>query len=116
MYGPPGGAFLVAYCDGEPAGGVGLRPWSEAQGTANTHSCEMKRLFVFNEFRGRGIAYLLCTRLITLARRFGYEKMLLDSLAHLQAALHLYEKLGFVDIPPYHYNPDPDTRYMMLAL
>ena len=61
---------------------------------------------------------------ISLADRFDVTKrhVLLNGtqalvrLTLMQAARALYEELGFVEIPPYYYNPHAGTHYLMLAL
>ena len=109
MYRPPLGCFLLARVGDTVAGGAGLRPFSEG-------ICEMKRLFLPDRFRGLGLGRLLCLRLIEEARALGYERMRLDTLARMQAARQLYEELGFTEIGPYRYNPDPEARYLELRL
>jgi GNAT superfamily N-acetyltransferase len=49
-YSPPNGRIYIALYDEQIAGCIALRPMNE-QGI-----CEMKRLFVREEFRGKGIA------------------------------------------------------------
>lgn len=109
MYGPPDGLFLLAMSGGEPAGGVGLRSLGEGV-------CEMKRLFVYDRFKGRKVGWSLCIRLIEEARQLGYEKMRLDTLARMESAIGLYMSLGFREIAAYRFNPDPTVRYMELSL
>ena len=109
MYGPPDGAYLLAISDDEVAGGVGLRP---LQGGI----CEMKRLFVYPRFNRRGIGRNLADAVVEVARARGYRRMRLDTLERLTAAQRLYQSMGFIDIPPYRYNPDPTTRFMELEL
>jgi putative acetyltransferase len=109
MYGPPNGFFLLAWHGGELAGGVGSR-------LLTAEVCEMKRLFVYDRFRSKGVGRSLCTALIEEARCLGYEKMRLDTLDRMKAAIRLYESLGFVEMEPYYFNPDPTTKYMELCL
>lgn len=109
MYGPPGGAFLLARADGAVAGGVGLRPLAPGV-------CEMKRLFVRQGFQGRGLGRALAAAAVARARELGYAAMRLDTLARMEPALALYRSLGFVDIAPYRHNPEPGARYLELDL
>ena len=50
---------------------------------------------------------MLAQALLDEARRAGYSAMLLDTLDDMEAARELYASLGFVEIPPYYFNPDP---------
>jgi putative acetyltransferase len=97
-YAPPGGALLLAYHDGAPAGCIALRG-------IDAEVCEMKRLFVRPAFRGLGIGRALAERVLDEARRAGYRIMRLDTLDFLREAIALYEALGFRRIEPYYANP-----------
>jgi len=109
MYGPPNGLFLLAWCEKTIAGGVGLRKLEPSV-------CEMKRLYVYDHFKNMGVGRSLCTALIQEARNRGYKKMRLDTLSRMQSAINLYTALGFKEIEPYRFNPDPTTKYMELRL
>ncbi len=109
MYGPPNGLFLLAWHNGKLAGGVGFRKFGAKM-------CEMKRLFVYEQFRGIRVGKNLCIELIKRAKKSGYEKMRLDTLGRMKAAIRLYTTLGFKEIPPYRFNPDPTAKYMELNL
>lgn len=50
------------------------------------------------------------------ARQAGYKEMVLDTVAPLKSAIHLYKKLGFVECEPYYYNPMPDVLYFKKEL
>ena len=108
-YAPPKGALILALVGDRPAGSVGLRPLEPG-------TCEMKRLFIRNEFRGQGIGRRLVDRVIADARRIGYERMRLDTIPEMSEAIHLYRQCGFVEISPYRYNPIPGALYFQLDL
>jgi ribosomal protein S18 acetylase RimI-like enzyme len=76
----------------------------------------MKRLFVYDAFKRKGVGRTLCTKLIQEAMHLGYTKMRLDTLGRMKAAMRLYQNLGFKEIKPYRFNPDPTTKYMELHL
>jgi len=109
MYAGPQGAYIYAVCGNEPAGGVACRRMTE-------EICEMKRLFVYPGFRGRGIGRRLCEQIIATAKGLSYRKMRLDTVARLDSAITLYGSLGFYDIEKYCDNPDATARFMELDL
>lgn len=108
-YGAPSGRLYLAYCGGELAGCIGLRKIDEL-------NCEMKRLYVRPQFRGRHIGDCLVKRIIEDAKSIGYSHMLLDTLPFLQGALHMYKKYGFYEIPSYNDSPMDASIYMKLDL
>lgn len=108
-YAGPGGCILLAEEDGRTVGCVALRPLED-------RICEMKRLFVVPDYRGRGVGRLLACGVIERARDKGYRKMRLDTVASMEAARMLYESLQFRDIAAYRYNPVEGSRYMELEL
>lgn len=105
-YGQPLGSLLLAYCNNEPAGCIALQPLPQ-QGV-----CEMKRLYVRNQYRNQGIADELVNIILKEAKDKGYQKMVLDTLERLQAAVKLYTKHGFVNTSAYYANPLPAVVYM----
>lgn len=113
VYTPPAGALLLALVDDEPAGCVAMRPLPEAD---HTNACEMKRLYVRPAFRRYGLGRLLTQRLIDLATQAGHSCMLLDTLDDMEAARGLYASLGFVEVPPYYFNPIAGAHYLKVTL
>jgi GNAT superfamily N-acetyltransferase len=105
-YGQPHGTVLLCYWNNEPAGCIAYTPMPEAG------CCEMKRLFVRPSFRKYGMGRKLIQELIDQAKVKGYCTMRLDTLTKLQAAIRLYEDLGFYYIPPYYHNPLPEVVFM----
>lgn len=97
-YASPHGALLLAYCDGAPAGCVALRRIDAA-------ACEMKRMFVYPQFHGRGVGRALGEAIVREARNCGYSVMRLDTSVRQREAQHLYARLGFRKIDPYYELP-----------
>lgn len=108
-YSLPDGRLFLALFGCEPAGCVALRKISD-------DICEMKRLFVRDAYKGLGLGKKLARTAIDEARQLGYQRMRLDTLSTMKAAVALYESLGFQDIEPYIYNPIPSARFMELIL
>jgi ribosomal protein S18 acetylase RimI-like enzyme len=104
-YAPPRGALFVAEVGGRLLGMIGLRPFDGA-------ICEMKRLYVRPEARGRGVAKQLIAAALDEAGRLRYSEIRLDTLPMMGSAQSLYVSLGFADIPPYYETPIAGTRFM----
>jgi ribosomal protein S18 acetylase RimI-like enzyme len=105
-YAAPEGRLFLAFADEKLAGCIALRKLEDGV-------CEMKRLYVKDEFRGQKIGIALIEKLIEEARKIGYEKMRLDTLPTKMAkAVSIYESYGFHEIPPYYENPYDDTLFM----
>ncbi len=109
QYSPPLGRLFLALSDNQPIGCVGLRSFSKGV-------CEMKRLYVKPEFRGRKAGRLLAQAAIEAGKSIGYKTMRLDTLSSMERANILYQSLGFRQIAPYRHNPIDGAIYMELAL
>ena len=108
-YSWPSGSLYLAWAGEQPAGCIAMR-------RIDAHTCEMKRLYVQPEYRGRELGWLLIRTIIASARAHNYEVMKLDSLRRLKSAYNLYKSFGFRETEPYTYNPLPEAVYMQLNL
>ena len=101
--------ILVAHWNSEVAGCVALHGWDR-------DVCEMKRLYVRPAFRGHAIGRALAERIIVEAREKRFARMRLDTLPIMREAQELYRSLGFLEIPPYRFNPIDGSKFMELDL
>lgn len=108
-YGPPAGRLYLAYYEDKLAGCIGLRKIDE-------ENCEMKRLYVRPEFRGKAIGNALVEKIISDAKKIGYKYMLLDTLPFLGSAIKMYKGFGFYEVEGYNDSPMDTSIYMKLDL
>ena len=109
-YQPPNGRLLLAEHEGQLAGCVALH-------RLESDVCEMKRLYLRPQFRGKGLGRVLADRIIAEARELGYRRMRLDTVEPvMKDAVAMYRKIGFKEIAPYCANPMPGALYMELTL
>jgi len=109
-YSSPAGRLYLAWVDRSVAGCIALRP-------LGPKICEMKRLFVRENFRGMQIGPLLIERVINDAKGIGYDAMRLDTFPpKMGKAVRLYESYGFREIAPYYDNPNDGVLFMELSL
>jgi putative acetyltransferase len=108
-YAAPKGCVLLAETDGGVVGCVAMRQVTAA-------ICEMKRLYVRPDARGKHLGRKLAERLIAEARAAGYREMRLDVQAKFLPARKLYADLGFVPAEPVSFNPVPGASFLGLPL
>jgi GNAT superfamily N-acetyltransferase len=97
-FSPPGGSFLVGYEDDTPicCGGIKRLP---------DGACEIKRMFVVPEARGRGVAKQLLAALEDEARELGYGVARLDTGPQQPHAERMYRDAGYEPIGNFNANP-----------
>ena len=78
---------------------------------------EMKRLYVQPAARGSGLGQALVDAVLAAARDAGYRSLRLDTVrSEHEAAIRLYRRLGFREIPAYYETPIRDTLFLELGL
>jgi GNAT superfamily N-acetyltransferase len=108
---PPLGAFVVALLEVDggdrlPVGCGGIRPVAGVEAT-----CELKRMYVDPDARGRGIARSLLERLEEEAIGLGYSTMWLETGTEQPEAISLYESHGYEPIAGFgRYKDEPKSR------
>lgn len=93
-----GGHIIFASVQNHIAGTVGLIKVDE-------ETVELIKMAVDEAYQGRKIGQTLAEAIIQVAREKGFRRIVLYSNTQLKAALQLYRKLGFREIPvePGHY-------------
>jgi putative acetyltransferase len=94
IFEPPGGAFLVAWVDGEAVACGGIARYDDA-------TAEIRRMYVVPAARGRGLSRHMLAALEDEARALGYSFVRLETGNLQAAAVGLYVSAGFEPIPRY---------------
>ena len=100
-----GGAFEVLEDrQGNLIGTVGLYPLED-------DACELRKMYFVPRIRGLGLGRHVLERMIVKARQLGFERMQLETISVLEAAVHLYITAGFVPIKTEHVSARCDQAY-----
>ncbi len=108
-YRPPQGDVLIAYLSDRPIGTVAVC-------RMDRDHCELKSMFVEEDFRGSGVAPALCKRVIGLAKEQGYRTVRLMTGDRQAPARRLYERLGFKKVASWETNPHEAHDYFELSI
>lgn len=95
---PPNGVFIVGYEDEIAVCCGGIK-------RLDNETCEIKRMYVAPQARGRGVARTLLGALEDRARTLGYTIARLDTGPKQPSAQHLYESAGYTEIANFNANP-----------
>lgn len=98
---------VVAYDNGKPAGCGCFRA------AGNGHVAEMKRMYVIEEARGRGIARQVLYELEVWAKESGKQQAILETGFKQPEALALYTKSGYQQIDRYEPYIDREDSLCM---
>ena len=91
-YRQPGRAYCVLLENGAVVGGVGI---AEFRGSC----CELQKLYLADAVKGRGLGCALLRFIEDRAKCLGYQSVYLETHTNLAAAIHVYERFGYREIP-----------------
>jgi GNAT superfamily N-acetyltransferase len=104
-FAPPNGLFLVGLLEGEP---VVTGAWRRI----GDGLVEIKRMYVLDSARGRGLARLVLAELEASAHAAGAQRAVLNTGTKQPEAIALYESSGYLPTDGYgHYACAPDARF-----
>ena len=84
-------AYFVAIMGTKVLGGAGIFPLAnEDWGT-----CELQRMYLHSQHRGRGIGQSLLNACLEAARLLGFERCYAETVSEMSTAIAFYERNGF---------------------
>ncbi len=89
------GWFSVLEAEGKIIGSYGIFKIDELR-------CELRKMYLFNQYQGKGWGRLMLEDAIEKAKSLGYHEMLLETNKLLVRAMRLYQKYGFTEITNQH--------------
>jgi putative acetyltransferase len=102
-----GGLFCVLEDkDGAVIGSYGLYP-------TQSDTCELRKMYLHRDYRGRGLGRGLLEDALANARRLGFAHMTLETASVLKEAIRLYESYGFTPYQHDHLSSRCDQAYLL---
>ncbi len=90
-YDVPRAAYFLVEQDGEVLGCAGVAQLENYDGNC----CELQKMYVLDEARGKGIGGQLMEVCLSKAKAFGFEQVYLETMPYMKAAQKLYKRSGF---------------------
>lgn len=91
LFGTGGAEYHVLEINGKLVGAAGIYPTPALPDGC----CELVKLYVLPEARGKGLGRRLIENCFDIARRHGYRQVYLETMPELKMAMGLYESCGF---------------------
>jgi putative acetyltransferase len=85
-------------------GCFGLYPVSQ-------HICELRKMYLLKEQRGKGLGKFILDTAIQVARDKDYKKIMLETISVLKTAISLYKRYGFKETEPKEINARVDQAF-----
>ncbi len=83
--------YWILEIDSRVAGGSGIYPTPGLPDGC----CELVKLYIMPEYRGKGYGKQLIEQCFMTAREFGFRQVYLETMPELKNAMGLYEQCGF---------------------
>lgn len=90
-----GGAFRILESGGRSIGSYGLYATTRV-------SCELRKMYLLPEFRGRGFGRKIMEDALRTAKALKFIEMTLETNSRLKEAIELYKANGFKEFMPSH--------------
>nr|WSY54249.1 GNAT family N-acetyltransferase [Streptomyces sp. NBC_00886] len=115
---PPAGLYLIAYDDNDDPVATGGWRAQDANGEGNEDGdAELKRMYVVEQARGRGLARRMLAALEENARAAGRTRMVLETGTRQPEAIALYTSSGYEPCVKFgYYRFYDDSRCFAKAL
>ncbi|MHA2096363.1 MAG: GNAT family N-acetyltransferase [Candidatus Hodarchaeales archaeon] len=91
---PPEGIAYLLYVDEEVAGMGALRNINKDVG-------EIKRMYIRQKYRGKGLGKEMLQQLLKKAKKLGFTRIYLNTGPFMESARRIYQSLGFVEREEY---------------
>lgn len=101
-----GGTFEVVVKDGQIVGTLGMYPHG-------AYICELRKMYLRPEVRGRGLGKRLLDRALAFAREHGFWRLELETANVLREALSLYRRYGFRPVTSDRLSSRCDQAYAL---
>jgi len=109
VYGRPRGEIVLAFRDREVVACGALREFEPKIG-------EIRRVYVRGDHRGPGFGPILTRALLDHAHSLGFERVRVDTLSTMVAAIQFYQDIGFRPIPSYWPHPVPGALFFEIEM
>lgn len=104
-FAPPLGLFLVGYVDDQAVACGGWRRHGD--------QAELKRMYVTQACRGRGLARAMLAELERTARAAGCGRVILETGSQQPEAIALYRSSGYTPVPKFgYYAESPNALHL----
>lgn len=87
-------AYFIVEENSQVIGGAGIYPSNNLP----EHTCELVKMYLSKNVRGRGIGRILLSACINEAKALGYKQMYIETMPELATAVSMYHKAGFQTI------------------